>query len=256
MEKIKRILLSFAIVLGVIVSSYFFLVPLIADQIALKLSPKQEQDWGQLIFKSMESDLKINKEKSLSLQIFFDEMNLDAKDFKIYLATDDVINAFALMGGVIVIYEPLLDIIESPEELAGLLAHEYAHIKERHSTRLTMRVLSSSMLFALLLNDYNGASSAILQNIDNLRTFHYSREFETEADNIAIEILTKRGISPEALASLFEKIKEASPLEIPKWFSTHPQIDQRIEAIRKEVDSDKMLLKTNNLNKLFENIKK
>ncbi|WP_028974634.1 M48 family metallopeptidase [Spirochaeta cellobiosiphila] len=230
-----KIILGFVLTIGVLVGVYIYGVPLMADGIARILPYEQEKQMGDLIFKNMSKDLAIDETGSQKLQKFWDDLDWGEHPVNLYLSNKEEMNAFAIMGGHIVVYKDLLVTLDTPEELAALLAHEYSHIEKKHSARLIFRMLSNYLIISLLINDYSGTTAVILQNADSFRTLKYSRDFETEADERGVELLRKEGISPQAMADLFTKLKEQDHYTGPSWLSTHPDLNDRINRIIGEV---------------------
>jgi Zn-dependent protease with chaperone function len=155
-----------------------------------------------------------------------------AEDIEFYVVNSSQTNAFAVMGGRIFVHKPILGIPQSSEEFAALLFHEYAHLKLKHTGRATMRSLASFMLVSVLLGDTSGAAAVLLQNLDTLQNLNYSREFESEADAMAVRMLAERGMDPEAFSRLIERLseeREGLP-GLPELFNTHPDDQVRIKA--------------------------
>lgn len=149
------------------------------------------------------------------------------------LATDDV-NAFALPGGQIVVCAGLLARAERPEAVAGVLAHELAHVTRRHALESMAAnlgiVLGLRMLFGQIdfLPSYaqDGALLAAMRG--------FSQEEELDADAVGVGTLLAAGIDPRGLADVFRTLADQPGSEMPgmlAWMSTHPQHDERIARI-------------------------
>jgi predicted Zn-dependent protease len=149
------------------------------------------------------------------------------------VVNDPAVNALAVPGGTIIVFRGLLDKTRSPEELAGVLAHEVQHILQRHATRALLQQLSMKVLLAAAVGDAKGLSYG-LEGARILGMLRYSRQYEDEADAEAIRLLVACGIDPRGLAAFFEAIqadREAS-LKIPAYLSTHPDMEGRIQRLR------------------------
>lgn len=141
-----------------------------------------------------------------------------------------IVNAAALPGGHILLFEPLLLDARGPDEVAGVLAHEIAHIEQRHVTEAMVREFTFS-LFVTLVGGTTGA---------NLETFlgaSYSRGAEAEADEGAIAMLRRARISPVGAADFFARIgEEEERLGVVgrslSYLSTHPQPGLRERRFR------------------------
>lgn len=228
----KRIALAAVIGMATLLAAYFFGVPLISDAVVSVLPPEQEALIGKGLFDQITKKNDVSEPLTESVSEFADHMDFGGQSPEIRVFLEDEVNAFAVMGGYIGIYEPMIALIDSPEQLAALLAHEYAHIEKHHSARLIFRALSGYMIISALLGDFSGVTVTIVQNADMLNTLRYSRKFEAEADAYALEILSHNGMSGSALADLFEKIRENHDKAGPEWFSSHPDLLARIELAK------------------------
>ena len=141
----------------------------------------------------------------------------------------DAINAFAAPGGRIVIFRGLIDAAESADEVAGVLAHEIAHVIHRHPTEATIRVLGSWIFFRAVLGDSAGSAGTLLI------AFAHSRENEVQADRTALTLLRETGIGSQGMAAFFERLTdvevESGADRIPSFLSTHPPTGERLRAI-------------------------
>ena len=138
-------------------------------------------------------------------------------------------NAFALPGGIVVITDELVVLAKHDEELIAVLAHELGHVKERHAMRMVARTSLLFVIWSAVTADVSvGAISAIAP--EQLVTLGYSRDFEREADRIALEYLRVRDISASRLTDILRRAERAvcANCKIPSWLSTHPPTDERI----------------------------
>jgi Zn-dependent protease with chaperone function len=136
-------------------------------------------------------------------------------------------------GGHIVVYDKILKGMQSHEELAALLAHEFTHVAKRHSLRSMFRQLSSQVFFTLLIGDISVAGNVLLQNADGLKQLSYSRDLETESDEQGARLLADRNISCNGFIGLFQLLKkETNGAETYEWFNSHPDLEKRINNIQ------------------------
>jgi beta-barrel assembly-enhancing protease len=159
------------------------------------------------------------------------------------------INALSLPGGNIIVFEELLKIADSPEEIAGVLAHEAQHIFLKHSTRGILQNLASGILLTLVRGDANAVMESVVGIAGQLNTLGFSRKMETEADIKGIELMLEAKINPKGMLSIFKKLlKDELKLEENKknssisknakdifsYLSTHPSAKNRIKELEKK----------------------
>jgi len=213
---------------------YFFALPRIAAGMADKVSVSYEQQLGDQMYQSMKPGFHIDERRTAYINAFFKELNFSSPyQIQITVVKGEVANAFAMPGGHIVIYDKILEGMSSYEELAALLAHEFTHIAKRHSLRSMFRQLSSQLFFTLLLGDMDVAGGILLRNADNLKHLSYSRHLETEADEYGAHLLAQQNVSCNGFIRLFELLKkETGTVQSNEWFSSHPDLDNRIRNIQ------------------------
>jgi Zn-dependent protease with chaperone function len=143
-------------------------------------------------------------------------------------------NAFALPGGKVYVLKGLLDKAESPDEVAGILAHELGHLKHHDNMRGLIYNGGTSFLIGLLFGDVTGSSAVIFAS-RSLVEASYSREAETAADSFAIEIMHKLGRSPKPGAELMFRItgKEGGST-LTTILASHPLTEDRLARMTKE----------------------
>ena len=168
--------------------------------------------------------------------------NSDAKvPFTIKVIDSDEINAFALPGGFLYVNTGLLLAAQEEAELAGVMAHEIAHVSAHHATRQ----MTHSQLFNLAtipLVFVGGGLGVALHEAAGLAgpltLTKFSRSFEAEADYLGVEYLYQAGYDPQALISFFERaqaLEKQKPGAISKMFSSHPQTADRIRKTQSEI---------------------
>jgi predicted Zn-dependent protease len=168
--------------------------------------------------------------------------NSDAKvPFTIKVIDSDDINAMALPGGFFYVNSGLILAADEEAELAGVMAHEIAHVAARHATRGQTRaqlanIASIPLIFVGGGIGYAVRSAAGLALPMTFLTF--SRGFEAEADYLGLQYMYKTGYDPQAFVAFFEKIQakdKKKPGTLAKAFATHPQTPDRIEKSQNEI---------------------
>jgi Zn-dependent protease with chaperone function len=142
----------------------------------------------------------------------------------------DDANALALPGGRIYVFEGLISHAETPDELAGVIAHEIGHVAHRDGTRSVMRAAGLSFVFGFALGDFVGGSAVIIA-AQTLIQSAYSREVETAADSYSVALMRRVGGNAQALAAILERV--SSGLEpAMKILMDHPETRIRVAAIK------------------------
>lgn len=156
------------------------------------------------------------------------ESNEEARyDYKITLVKNDMVNAFALPGGYIIITTGLVDFCDSSEELLAVICHEIGHIEKRH---VVTRLIKDVGLDLLTSND-PFVTGEIAKGIVSSG---YNRKQEEDADLFACKLMLKNEMEPRILAHLFRKLKEEEKSGFYSQFeiiSSHPNLDSRIKSI-------------------------
>ncbi len=168
--------------------------------------------------------------------------NSDAQvPFTIKVIDSDVVNAMALPGGFFYVNSGLILAADEEAELAGVMAHEIAHVAACHAarenTRLNiMNIASIPLIFVGGAVGYAGYEAASLAL--PLTFLKFSRGFEAQADYLGLQYMYKAGYDPQAFVAFFEKIQameKKKPGTLAKAFDTHPQTPDRIEASQHEI---------------------
>jgi hypothetical protein len=170
--------------------------------------------------------------------------NSDAKvPFTIKVVDDDSINAFALPGGFFYVNSGLILAADEEAELAGVMAHEIAHVAARHATRQITRSQWANFgtLPLIFLGGGVGYAARAAASLALPATFmKFSRGFESEADYLGLQYMYKSGYDPQAFISFFEKVQaqeKKKPGSMAKVFASHPQTPDRIEHSQKEMQT-------------------
>jgi Zn-dependent protease with chaperone function len=156
--------------------------------------------------------------------------------FKFYLMDTPLPNAFALPGGHVVVTTSLLALAERPEEVAGVVAHELAHVTLKHGFRKIISSAGPYLLCRLFLRDNSGLLGVLAGGSQLLVSQSFSQEYELEADDTGWEYLVKARIDPRGLPDMLKRLKtEQEQMKLvqmgPQAFSSHPATDKRIRRL-------------------------
>jgi len=168
--------------------------------------------------------------------------NSDAQvPFTIKVIDSDEVNAMALPGGFFYVNSGLILAADEEAELAGVMAHEIAHVAARHVTKQMTRGNWANIATIPLIFVGGGIGYGIYEAAGlgiPLTFLHFQRGFEAEADYLGLQYMYKTGYDPQAFVSFFEKLQareKKKPGTLAKAFSTHPQTPDRIEKSQEEI---------------------
>jgi len=138
-------------------------------------------------------------------------------------------NAFALPGGRIYVFEGLVARSDTPDELAGVIAHEMGHVAHRDATKSVVRTAGLSFVFGIVLGDFVGGGAVVVAAKALLQSA-YSRDVESAADAYAIDLMQKAGADARALGSILMRISGALEPGMA-MLRDHPETRDRVAAI-------------------------
>jgi Zn-dependent protease with chaperone function len=154
--------------------------------------------------------------------------------FRVAILDNYIVNACALPGGRMYVFRGLLDRVPTPEELAGVLAHEMAHVTQRHGLRQFIAAKGPYYTLRLFLGKREGLLSAISSGSQLLVGLQYSRGMEQDADRIGWHYLMAANIDPRGLAAFFhEPMAMHAENNIPELFRSHPATSERIAYLNR-----------------------
>jgi Zn-dependent protease with chaperone function len=142
-------------------------------------------------------------------------------------------NAFALPGGKVYLFNGLLQRAQSPDEVAGVLAHELGHVHHRDSVRKLIQIGGTSFLIGLLFGDITGAGAVIFAS-RALLDASYSREAERRADTFTVEVMHKLGRSPKPMGEFLFRITGAEANKAVTILASHPLTEDRLATMKSE----------------------
>lgn len=234
----KTFLIRFTITLAVLTGLWFAFsrIPVTESLNHMSFGDFNEEKFGEL---AMEAVLMESKEiKSDSVD---NAMNMlvtrlasgnlfPANKFHIHVVNNNEVNAFALPGNHVVVHTGLIYMCDNPEELAGVLAHEIAHLEKRH---VIERMRTEGIITLIEGAVAQGGGATVASAVGELAGLAFSRDQENEADEVGFTFLTNSNVRPNGMATLFRKMKADSEISgyIPEFMSTHPELESRAQNI-------------------------
>ena len=235
----------------------FVIVPALAGQLAVFIPPERETRVGTAVLRHIERLLLdkdagdwrcTNPKGQMALEQMAQALQQGQEfPYAIQVGVVDhaMINAFALPGGHIIVMRGLIDMAETSDQLAAVLAHELGHVAQRDPIEQALRAAGRAGLLSLVLGDATGGAALALAG-EALISAKNSRDVEARADDFALAQMRKAGVSPEALAEFFELLLEEmgnSALDLG-WISSHPPSAARAAHARAAVQLERDYKKT------------
>lgn len=234
----RRLAALVAAALGVVAAAYLWVIPAMANAVAARVPAAWEAQLGDAVVASLLAGRDRCHDPELLAAVEGLVARLAAVPpaspyvFRVDVVDDSLVNAFAAPGGRIVVFRGLLARTTSPEELAGVLAHEMEHVTRRHGTRAVLREIPVRVFLTLMGGDVMGAREAA-NAVGTLGVLRYSRGDEAEADAGGLRRLAAAGMDPRGMVRAFQMLATEAP-DVPRaleYLSTHPPTAERIERL-------------------------
>ena len=226
-------------------------LPDMGDSSGTLITPAEEKEFGEAFFRSLHSQISINQDAEIQqyIQTIGEKLvaNSDAPSspFHFFVVLENNINAFAGPGGYIGVNSGLILITEAESELASVMAHEIAHVTQRHlyrayeaASRLSIPTAAAT-LAAILLGTQSpalGQAAIVAIQAGNVQfQIDFTRENEAEADRVGMQTLAGSQFDPRSMPTFFERLQQSSRYygqNIPEFLRTHPVTASRISDTR------------------------
>ena len=169
-----------------------------------------------------------------------EQTHLSDRSWAFHVVVNEEVNAFALPGGHIYVHTGLLRAASTPSELAGVLAHEIAHVTARHSTERLTKAHGINAFLGLITGAESGLVERLLTRVGRRGAIaKFSRDDEREADRLALDYLQKTArYDPRGMVRFFETLFERRrerPNVLEHFFASHPLTEERLQAARERI---------------------
>jgi beta-barrel assembly-enhancing protease len=210
-------------------------------------SPQQDVEMGREVSRQAERELPMLSDRQANAYIDALGKRLAAHapgeryPYQFKIVNDTAINAFALPGGFVYINRGALDAADNEAQIAGVIAHEIGHVALRHGTHQASTAYVAQAPLAILggVLGSNSVGGVLAQLGVSFATssllLRYSRDAESQADLMGIQILHDSGYDPRAMVEFFEKIQAQSKGRALQFFSDHPNPENRISNVQREI---------------------
>lgn len=234
-------------------------LPDLGDESIAVISPAQERKLGEDLMRQARrslafmNDPEINEYIQSLGQRLVSHSDNPKQEFRFFVINNPSINAFAVPGGFIGVHTGLILATQKEAELASVLAHETAHITQRHiprliaeSQRTTLPALAAVLAGILLASSgHQGGEAAIALTSAAVtqKGINFTRSFEEEADRMGMQILAQSGFDPNAMPAFFEQMQNLNRLNdtsLPEFLRTHPVTTNRIADSRNRAEQFKV----------------
>ncbi len=218
-----------AAVVAVVLFSPQWLAPLIPASVETKIGDALIGDFGGRFCSTPKGKAALAK--------LTNALDADPRDLQVEVANIDMINAVALPGRKVILFNGLVSQAKSPDEVAGVLAHEIGHVREKH----VMQGMLRQMGLAVVLGGFDGNGGSTL---NGLLSTTYTRESEREADDHSLKALKSASVSPIATADFFRRLsamdgsaqmREGKERAMASYTSSHPLSDERRKLFENSV---------------------
>jgi predicted Zn-dependent protease len=207
-----------------------------------KITENLDEQLGDVFWKSYSAemvevkDVKIVEPVQQMVRNICSDNNIAPSSIKVHVVNNKEINAFAMPGRHLVVQTGLIDFADHQEEIAGVIAHEIAHIESGHVVKKLGKEIGLSVLMNLTLGDIGG--EVVRNALSTITSTAYDRSLEKEADLKAVDYMIAAKMNPTYLASFLEKLdKQSQTPEVLQWVSTHPDSKERVRYINEKVKS-------------------
>lgn len=226
-------------------------LPDMGDSAGTIISPLQEKEFGEAFFRNLHRQAEINQDVEIQQYIenigrqLASHSDTPSNPFHFFVVMDQNINAFAGPGGYIGVNSGLILLTEAESELASVMAHEIAHVTQRHlyrsiekASKLSIPTVAATLAAILIGTQSPNMGQAALMAIQagNIQfQIDFTRDHEKEADRVGMQTLAESNFDPRAMPAFFEKLQQSTRYYgkgVPEFLRTHPVSENRVADTR------------------------
>jgi Zn-dependent protease with chaperone function len=207
-----------------------------------QIPPKFEQDLGAKMFAEVKQESTFVTDPKLLARVdqaaapLLAILPTNRIHFQFFLVEEPEPNAFSIPGGYVVVTTGLLETLDKPEQLAGVLAHEMAHVTEKHVFRQIISSFGPMLIFELVFSGDSSRSGAVSDASSLLIVQSFSQEYEFEADKVGWKYLLAARINPRGMIEMLQRLKayedgQGDDEFMPGALSSHPATAKRIKRL-------------------------
>lgn len=231
-------------------------LPDMGDSSGALISPAEEKELGEAFFRSLHSQVTVNQDPEIQqyIQTIGEKLTINSDSpgnpFHFFVVMENNVNAFAGPGGYIGVNSGLILVTEAESELASVMAHEIAHVTQRHlyrayeaASHLSIPTAAATLAAVLLGTQAPALGQAALVAIQagNVQfQIDFTRENEEEADRVGMQTLVSSQFDPRSMPTFFERLQQSTRYygqNIPEFLRTHPVTASRISDTRGRAES-------------------
>lgn len=263
----SRLLLLVSLLFNPLSLSLAVDLPNIGDPSERLITPDQERQLGEAFMRRLRQQVPFVDDPELDAYLnalgnrLVANSDLPGQRFTFFIVKDDAINAFAAPGGFIGTHSALILSARNESELAGVLAHEIAHVTQKHlvraydsASRMSLPTAAAILAAILIGTQDSEAGQAAIMSVQAgsiQQQINFTRSNETEADNIGMQILARSEYDPRGMPNFFERLYQSTRYYgdgLPPFLSTHPVTTDRIAESMARADQERPREIQDNLN--------
>ena len=242
-SRLRYVLLALVLTAAALWAAITYGIPALAKEVASVLPPSIETALGRDALAGLDRMLLAPSElppaRQERVRALFSNMVSSiegAGGYRLELRSSKRLgaNAFALPSGEVVVTDQLVELAQNDDELVAVLAHEIGHLRERHILRRLLQDSATVLLIAAVTGDLTSIVSLASALPAILLQAKYSRDFEREADEFALDTMKRHGVPAESFGAILLRMDErrGAAADVPDYLSTHPAARERAERSR------------------------